>query len=733
MAYVRRFPAVALIVSLVAAGCGMRALSADGGPPVATPDGQGNAGGQDLTSAPAQPLQPLLPPVAPAGLTYRPCGGLATVPELIGVDADGDAVLIATGFGQNASLHLFSLRTGRVMRTLNIDGATGVLTADRLHVITPTALVDLRAGSSLKSPPPTIWNDDLLAVSPSGDVLIGWVSDTFHVNGRRIVLKQVADGSLRDLPLSDSDEPFAAVVADDGQRFFLLFDRYRPSLGFAVTIEVRQSSDGTLEREIVASNEVPVPGASGRDGQLNPQLTTSGDLLLVNLKAVGYRAFRVSDGALVWSPGPDVKQAQLSPQVGVVISRASDTASWQERDLQAGRVVGTFAPSQVESTRQDSGASLRPLLALGPDGSEVVFHREGTLWSGHSDASTSPLPFVSDNGQWAGRSIFVTPSEVVTVEITGANTGIGVRKRAVPGGEMLAEMSSGESQTEWDGDIAVSPDGHLIAVAFPDNVHVLRATDLTEMGVIQRAAGRVAWSSDGTVLLTTTDLHYRDRGRPSPEVRASLDVWVPDGRRLRTYDLPFIPMFATFTADGRSIVATGRQGNLPHVDGGFEQVLLSGPLQSVKIDRATGQTTSTPLAALATDSGGRYGTDLRSIIRLNDGAAIASLDLPVANGSNASASDLPPVAGEVPARHRAVFSPDAALVADLASPSNEALSQLVIYEAATGKRLQTVPLLAGSEYLNLLGTLAFSPDGRRLAAQAWGGSTGNLHFLCAAP
>ena len=743
MAHALRDLVTALGALAVTVGCGGRASSRADGPiaPTSTdagtaisvtpdaattaptaPDAASGAGGDGTTVTAAEPAQP---PAAAAGLMLRTCGAMVNLPQVLGVDADGNVVLLAQGYdaswNASFSVHLFSRAAGRVIRS--ISDAGGLLTADRQHVVTPSTLLDLRTGKLIQSPPqvPQSPPGDILAAGPSGDFLI--VGETMSLAATRVVSRRVADNSERELVPATVGRAYAAAVADDGLRFFLLVVK-APFGDSPVTIEIRHVSDGNLEREIPISGGAVVP--SGGIPGLLPRLTTSGDYALANLGTIGYRAFRISDGALVWSPDPSVNQAQLSPQQGVVAFRASSGDPWQRLDMTTGRITGTFAPSQEPTRIRDFvPPNAWPLLAFTPSGDEVVFSDGGSLRVGRADTSTTPLPFKS--GGWCGRSVFLSASEVVSVEEVDGPAPFTevVRKHALPSGEILAEMSSGERQSEWDGDLAVSPDGSTIAVAFPDRVHLLRSADLSEVSVIPRAAGRVAWSADGAALATTPDLHYRDPGRPASDPPAALDVWTLDGRLQRTFALPFVPFFAAFTADGLGIVATGQAG-VSHIGGPTSaqtsSVQMTGAAQSVRIDRTTGATLALGSTPVAVDAAHHFVTDLHAIARLHDDKPIAFLDPPpqfIAKDPLLSTS----LAAFSPV---AVFSPDAALVAGVAVPDNGAPA-LVLYATASGKTVQSLPLFSSA-----LRTLAFSPDGRQLGLQ-WRGGAPDLGLVCLTP
>ena len=713
MAGVQRYFSAVLGTLALTASCGDRVLSLNGG---ANRDAGGDIVGGDALPEPAQP------PAASAGLKPHSCGAMVKAPDLLGVDADGEVVLLAVGFDYPtpALLHLFSRVTGRVVRTINLDSDAALLTADRLHILTGTSLVDLRTGFVVQRPPlGSNTASYVFAVGPSGDFEIA--AQETSATTASVVLRHMADNSEQTLVPSTGGRVFAAAVTDDGLRLLLLVAK-APSVQTPVAIEVRRLADGSLESEIPVSDSVSVGLPAGATEQLvsQPQLTASGDYVLANLAMIGYRGFRISDGTLVWAPDPSVKQAQLSPQPGIVAFRAASGEAWQELEMTTGRVVGSFASGDGPQYRGYGSLILPPLLSFVPDGSEVVLSGLGGLRVGHADTSTTALPF--NEGGWSGRSAFVSAREVVSIEEADgvALFTAGVRKRSIPGGEILAEMSSGEAQSEWVGDIALSPDGQTLAIAFPDRVHLLRSTDLHETGVIARAAGRVAWSSDGSMLLTTPDLHYRDGGRPTSDPPAAVDVWTGDGHLRQTLNLPFVPFFATFTADGLGIVATGQ----PHEDhfdqpvntqppGPVSRVAFSGAPQSVKIDRATGAMLALSSASFAVDDGRHFFTDLHSVLRVSNGESVAALDAP---GFSAIG-----LYQDGPA-----FSPDGALVAGMNAGNNTAPA-IFLYEAASGRTVTSIPNKSG-----VIGTLAFSPDGRQLAVQSPGTWSG-LDLICLGP
>jgi WD40 repeat protein len=281
-----------------------------------------------------------------------------------------------------------------------------------------------------------------------------------------------------------------------------------------------------------------------------------------------------------------------------------------------------------------------------------------------------------------------------------------------------------ESQSEWDGDIATSPDGRLLTVALPGSVRLLRASDLSEVALNPNPAGRLSWAPYGNAYITTPDVHYRDPGRPPLEARHTVEIWALDGSLIATYQLPFIPTFATFTSDGRAVVATGRDG-IVGTNSTTSVINWSGPMQSAVIDIATGKVSPLEATPVATDANRNFATDLFSVERLADTTKLATLNLPptepVSGPDDLQAWLVAGVDRRGRSFHPPVFSPDASLVTGFAP------AQLALYSAATGARVQTLPLVSDGA-----GMLAFSPDGRRIAANQWG-RDGATQFWCATP
>jgi hypothetical protein len=649
-----------------------------------------------------------VPPPVPANLTFQPCGSMSPLPEMLGIDAAGEAVLLSSAIEHGATVHLAALPAGQVVRSIELQDDSAVLTPDRQHVITASSLIDLRSGVAQPLAP---WaNSDVLALSPAGDFAVA-VEERPPTEPSAIDAVGTADGVRRQI-CALFGRPIAATVSADGTRVFVLTV---DGLDNHLSVEIRHIADGSLEAGIgpLAESDVD-PSAE------TPLISNVGDYLLVRTGTPGYIVLKVSTTLMIWSTTD--RQAQLSPVEGFVASRDENAAPWIEWDFLTQARSGQRPASDPAATISLYPGAFAPTLAYTPDGAEAVLVSSSALWLSTTNPSPTRLPFVGTG--WGGRGAFVASDEIVSVELVGSGFEVGVRKRRLPGGEVLGEVITTESQSEWDGDIEQSPDGRLLAVALPGSVRLLRAGDLSEVGLNPNAGGRVSWAPSGSAYITTPDVHYRDPGRPLLEARHTVELWALDGGLTATYQLPFIPTFATFTSDGRAVVATGRDG-VVGTNSTTSVINWSGPTQSAVIDVATGRASPLEVTPIATDANRNFATDLFSVERLADGANLATLNLPptepVSGPDDLQAWLVAGVDRRDRSFHPPVFSPDASLVTGFAP------TQLVLYSTATGARVQTIFLTSTGA-----GMLAFSPDGRQIAANQWG-RDGATQFWCATP
>jgi WD40 repeat protein len=716
---------VVLVLTVAVVGCGAHAT-----PTMVTPDAGGSRdaaphdGSEESAPMPPSPDgagsdDSPRPPDAPVGGAFVECGFVLPFPSLLGVDAAGEAVLFGALAFNRGQVELVSLPAGRIVRTIAVDGETAMLTVDGRRVLTRSTVVDLASG---KTTPRSDPGGDFFFLDQAGVFEIGRDLTRTTATTTHLVVRGTTDGTVRDLCDVQGNIAAGTTTRDGASAFLLVYRGQQGSLDATVHVERRTLADGALEAELPLEGGAVIPGGAGDVPW--PQLSVVGDFMLVHLQRAGFRLLRISDRTTVWSL--DAGQALLSPVEGLVVSRASEDAPWTQTDVRTRGVVGTLPASDTPvscSTLNVFDSDVQTGLAFMPDDSAAVLLRDGALWLGHGDGTRARLPFVRSS--WGGRGLFAGPGAFVSIEATDSSFRVGLRMRLVPGGEIVGELLLDEAQSEWDGDLARSPDGHALAAALPDTVRIVRAADLAPLAVIPRAASRVAWAPDGATLLTTPDHHYRDERRTPPEIHRVVEVWTADGLPVRSYDVPFLPTFAAFTADGRGIVATGRDAAMATLGVVLPTIELSGSARSVLVDLATGQTSPLPMTVASVDGSRRFGTDLRSIERLDGGASVATLDLPktptVSGPDDLAAWLVADVDPRLRSFHPPVFSPDGSLVTGMAQPAG---LELVLYAAATGQQVQTLP--ANGEGF---ASVDFSPDGRWLAASNWG-YDGALRLWC---
>jgi WD40 repeat protein len=250
-----------------------------------------------------------------------------------------------------------------------------------------------------------------------------------------------------------------------------------------------------------------------------------------------------------------------------------------------------------------------------------------------------------------------------------------------------------EAQSEWVGQIELSPDGRRVAVVFPDSVRVLDATSLELLVTLPTGAGAVAWSPDGRYVVTSPDLHYRDAGRPAYEPRKSLDFWdAASGQLAASYATPVHTQAFAFSADGTKLVASGQEMKELRPDPGstssVRQFVSDGGARSFTLDSVTGDVGDSALGAILGSTREVVATD-RGLFRVSTGE-LASL--------------LPPRESEHDAPSRVVLAPDAsvgALLTGAAIPGR-------LFTTADAQRTTAAP------FEGPWVSLAFAPGGRRL-------------------
>jgi WD40 repeat protein len=171
----------------------------------------------------------------------------------------------------------------------------------------------------------------------------------------------------------------------------------------------------------------------------------------------------------------------------------------------------------------------------------------------------------------------------------------------------VAVFQPGEHQSQWQGQVLLSPDERRVAVVFPDSIAVLDATTLAPLARISSSAGAIAWSPDGRYLAATPDLHYRDFDRPPYTPAEEVVIWdASSGEAAARYPVPVYPEMVAFDASGAKLVGWGQPslGGMPPTDGSVFVLAPPGPVtgyfpqgnpSSFALDTTSGEISATNL------------------------------------------------------------------------------------------------------------------------------------------
>jgi WD40 repeat protein len=261
-----------------------------------------------------------------------------------------------------------------------------------------------------------------------------------------------------------------------------------------------------------------------------------------------------------------------------------------------------------------------------------------------------------------------------------------------------ATLRAGEGQSEWNGQILLSPDEQRVAVVFPDSIRILDATTLAPFVSLPTSAGAIAWSPDGTYLVATPDLHYRDPDRPVYVPAKTLTFWnATSGKLEAKWATPTYALGVAFSADGSKIVGSGKDVRVAAPDPGafesertFTAFWPQGDALSFSLDVLTGETSLNDLGALIGWTRELVATE-RGVFRVSTGEQVSAFDVWPAHGP----------------LERVVFSSNASLgLAAFADP----MAQGKLFGVLGAHELASAPFLGSG-----MG-LALSRNGRRVAA-----------------
>ncbi|HXU02395.1 MAG TPA: WD40 repeat domain-containing protein [Polyangia bacterium] len=238
-----------------------------------------------------------------------------------------------------------------------------------------------------------------------------------------------------------------------------------------------------------------------------------------------------------------------------------------------------------------------------------------------------------------------------------------------------------ESQSEWVGQVELSPDEQRVAAVFPDAIWIFDAATLSPLASIRVGAGMITWSPDGRYLATTPDFHYRDFGRrdylPTPEVA----VWnTSSGTLAARFQAPVYPKAIAYDAGGRTLVGWGLPTltDMPHEaiapqTGLLHSYTLGGDAAGFAIDLATSTASAKDLPPFVAATRDLIATE-RSIVSVSSGAALSTITAPISSG---------------------VFSPDFSVLLAVDQAPESVEMNVRLLGVATGDVIASIPTTVG--------------------------------------
>jgi WD40 repeat protein len=428
-------------------------------------------------------------------------------------------------------------------------------------------------------------------------------------------------------------------------------------------------------------------------GECGFRWSRDGRRLLLFSPLLLLRVWDVERNSLLVAEEPGVRFANFLPSGTRLITVAVDGAV-VERDV-AGGSIFTWGMALNHRTGffpalDDIGNRLlfrgsRP----GDQGSGLALATRdagGAYWRSTFRAWDNSALALADNSLFALLKAWdqhVEPSQIT------------VGRYAVGGGPLTHIFDPGptnERQTEWQGQIVVSPDEQRVAAVLPDTVRVLDAATLAPLATIPSGAGMVAWSPNGAYLASTPDLHYRDHARTPFVPRAEVTLWdALSGRAAARFPVPVVPSKVAFDDQGNKLVGWGYSSVVPVPRGDvFVEYKTSGDRVSFDVDLATDRSVLSPMLPFVGATRELVATST-SILRISTGEVVSSL--------------------AVPPIQSAVFSGDASILLGL-NGNLHSLASLRLFGVKDGHLIASTP---GEVYFPGRTALALSRDGRRVA------------------
>jgi WD40 repeat protein len=660
------------------------------------------------------PEQPGLPR-RPGMLELATCGSSGDVLPL-GFSADGQIVVRDAD-----GVQFIDPVTLEQTRRIEGVGDWALLARGGRHLLTRDGVLDLETGRVTQQGLPQPPDGQLVGLSPSGR----WLAFS---RGGSVMLWDIDAGNWSDVTFQDGEQVELALASPpafskDDRKLALTFAQFDSGTQVDLFVSVFSINGGALLMHLQLRNDDgSMPDV--REGLVSLDFAPD-DELLVTLPGFGTRLVQTSSSTVVWSSpiGVAVQQAGVVDESRVWYSPA---------DADGGTAIDDES-SGARIARLDDVTSARPLHRW--PGSRLEAGNEVVTWNPERDLAlvrgrsgiwlarpfqpdATPTPVFSSQDGWGGRLAFLSPR--VLAEFSSHVLYPILRTVRVPAGTVIAEYAPGETQSEWAGALAVSPDGTLVAAAFPSNVHVLRSHDLSLAAIFPTAAGALAWSPDGSLVATTPDLHYRDSAqiaaRPARRPLRAVQEWeLASGQQTATYELPDVPVFVSYAQAGDALIA----GMMRSPDTGDRDVvageasppiLLTGEGQGVQIDRTTHALSSYSVMPIAAEHG--FWASATAIAGPGPNTPSVPLAVPLSFAAW----------GTQPS-----FSSDGRLIAGVADDTRESGGSerdLVVLWSADGALLARAPSISSNWC-----ALAVSPSHGHVALSRIGG--GGSTFLCA--
>jgi WD40 repeat protein len=682
-----QFVKLAWVALLLLVGCGTRVVVSAGPEDASAPDAPHvvdaavtdtrDAAVDDVAVEDAA-LPPFSIPDAPRAGSLRPCG-TTVEPMPVGFSQDG-RVLMAQSLGSSRTrVRAWDPATNALE---DIFTAEGVEFTSRLSITTSQSgdRIVVNDGSSFH-----IFDCSrrrFVTDAPVPIAIHGVSGDGHFVIDRDLVRRNALGaepfdfGALLPTGLHSLPDPGLIALSPIGDAVALaLFDREAVVVVLAVVyqdgrvIVLPRGPDSDLKQTTCA-------------GECGFRWSRDGRRLVMYSSFLLSRVWDVEKNSLLLAEEPGVRSANFSPTGTSLITVAVADGAIVERDLAGGPTFkwGTARANGSRFFPTFDAAGDRLLFSgsrPGDPGSGLALATRdagGAYWRGAVRSWNESALALAGNTLFALLRAWDPPVEFFHVMLGSY---------AIEGGPLkhVLDPETDERQSEWNGQIVVSPDEQRVAAILPDTVRVVDAATLAPLTTIAYSAGMVAWSPDGRYLVSTPDLHYRDSARPPLMPRAEVTLWdALSGRATAKFPVPAIPVMVAFDEQGKKLVGWGRSS----VDKRDDRI-------SFEVDLATGRAFFSPMQPFVAATRELVATST-SIFRISTGEVVSSLDVPpIASG---------------------VFSGDGSMLLAMSGTASSPMLPLRLFGVKDGHLIAT---LTDFWFNPLWMTFALSRDGRRVA------------------